>query len=119
MERILDALDTRLSADELARDLPPARVAFSSGLIGLTMLLAVAYPVLSVTIQWLFGSAISFGDQLIIEVGSAKTRIFVIFWLGPRHFLTFCQQGQNIGGAGRCLSLAPFFCPADCLVCRC
>ncbi|WP_347860257.1 hypothetical protein, partial [Planktomarina temperata] len=61
MRRGLDWLDSRLSAHEAPQG--PAQKAWSFGLLNATMALALAYPILAITIQWLWGSAIDFGGQ--------------------------------------------------------
>lgn len=59
-----------------------AAKAWSFGLLNITMLLALGYPILAITVQWMLGSAINFGGQKVIAAGSPQTRIFVLFWLG-------------------------------------
>ncbi|WP_347851591.1 hypothetical protein, partial [Planktomarina sp.] len=61
MRRGLDWLDSRLSAHEAPQG--PAQKAWSYSLLNATMALALAYPILAITIQWLWGSAIDFGGQ--------------------------------------------------------
>ena len=81
MTRWLDALDAWLSQDETERGLGPARRAFSHGLIQATMLLAAAYPILSLAAQWIAGSPMSLGDAPLAEAGSAGQRAFVAVWI--------------------------------------
>jgi len=87
MGRILDRIDQTLSRHELETQANPARVAFSYGLINLSMLLAVAYPVLGFVGQWIFGGALQLSNALIAPAGSATARIFVFFWLLALLFL--------------------------------
>ena len=84
---VLEWLNNRLSRPEISADAPPARVAFSHGLINATMVLAVAYPLLSFIAQWLAGSPLQIGDLSIAPAGSGIARIFVIFWLSASFFL--------------------------------
>jgi hypothetical protein len=81
MRRILDRIDQTLSSHELKARASPARIAFSYGLINLSMLLALAYPVLGFIGQWIFGSALQMGNIPIAPTGTATARIFVSFWL--------------------------------------
>ncbi|MDC1440868.1 hypothetical protein N8206_06125 [Planktomarina temperata] len=80
MRRGLDWLDSRLSAHEAPRG--PAQKAWSFGLLNATMALALAYPILAITIQWLCGSAIDFGGQEVIAASPPQARIFTAVWLG-------------------------------------
>jgi hypothetical protein len=74
MRRGLDWLDSRLSAHEAPQG--PAQRAWSFGLLNATMALALAYPIVAITIQWLWGSAIDFGGQEVIAVSPSQARIF-------------------------------------------
>ncbi|MGB1337835.1 MAG: hypothetical protein ACPH3J_06315 [Planktomarina sp.] len=76
----LDWLDTRLSAHEAQQG--PAQRAWSFGLLNFTMALALAYPILAITVQWLAGYAIDFGGQEVIAASPLQARIFVPVWLG-------------------------------------
>ena len=80
MRRGLDWLDSRLSAHEAPQG--PAQKAWSFGLLNATMALALAYPILAITIQWLCGSAIDFGGQEVIAASPPQARIFAAVWLG-------------------------------------
>ncbi|MDB2501178.1 hypothetical protein N9X03_01670 [Planktomarina temperata] len=80
MRRGLDWLDSRLSAHEAPRG--PAQKAWSFGLLNATMALALAYPILAITIQWLCGSVIDFGGQEVIAASPPQARIFTAVWLG-------------------------------------
>lgn len=82
MRPVLDAVDNTLSKDELARGLPPARVAWSHDLIGWCMLLAAAYPALSITGHWLAGGPLQLAGQEIAPAGTAQARAYVAAWLG-------------------------------------
>ncbi|WP_347837289.1 hypothetical protein [uncultured Planktomarina sp.] len=80
MRRGLDWLDSRLSAHEAPQG--PAQKAWSFGLFNATMALALAYPILAITIQWLCGSAIDFGGQEVMAASPPQARIFTAVWLG-------------------------------------
>ena len=80
MRRGLDWLDSRLSAHEAQQG--PAQKAWSFGLLNATMALALAYPILAITIQWLCGSAIDFGGQEVMAASPPQARIFTAVWLG-------------------------------------
>ena len=80
MRRGLDWLDSRLSAHEAPQG--PAQRAWSFGLLNATMALALAYPILAITIQWLWGSAIDFGGQEVMAASPPPARIFTALWLG-------------------------------------
>ena len=84
MRRVLDWLDSRLSAHEAQQG--PAQKAWSYGLLNATMALAFAYPVLAITIQWLWGSAIDFGGQEVMAASPPQARIFTAVWLGSSLF---------------------------------
>ena len=84
MRRGLDWLDSRLSAHEVPQG--PAQRAWSFGLLNATMALALAYPIVAITIQWLWGSAIDFGGQEVIAVSPSQARIFTAVWLGSSLF---------------------------------
>ena len=84
MRRGLDWLDSRLSAHEASQG--PAQRAWSFGLLNATMALALAYPIVAITIQWLWGSAIDFGGQEVIAVSPSQARIFTAVWLGSSLF---------------------------------
>ncbi len=81
MRRVLDWIDLRLSRDELDRQLSTRRIAFSSDLIGLTMVLAVAYPILSIVIQWICGFPMTLGTVELAEAGTGLQRGFAGVWL--------------------------------------
>ncbi|MGB4763093.1 MAG: hypothetical protein WBH27_01080 [Planktomarina temperata] len=80
MRRGLDWLDSRLSAHEAPQG--PAQKAWSFGPLNATMALALAYPILAITIQWLCGSAIDFGGQEVMAASPPQARIFTAVWLG-------------------------------------
>lgn len=80
MRRGLDWLDSRLSAHEAPQG--PAQKAWSFGLLNATMALALAYPIVAITIQWLWGSAIDFGGQEVMAASPPQARIFTAVWLG-------------------------------------
>ncbi|MDA8966331.1 hypothetical protein N9H43_02215 [Planktomarina temperata] len=80
MRRGLDWLDSRLSAHEAPQG--PAQKAWNFGLLNATMALALAYPILAITIQWLCGSAIDFGGQEVMAASPPQARIFTAVWLG-------------------------------------
>ncbi|MDB0073101.1 hypothetical protein N9F00_00700 [Planktomarina temperata] len=80
MRRGLDWLDSRLSAHEAPQG--PAQKAWSFGLLNATMALALACPILAITIQWLCGSAIDFGGQEVMAASPPQARIFTAVWLG-------------------------------------
>ena len=84
MRRGLDWLDSRLSSHEAPQG--PAQRAWSFGLLNATMALALAYPILAITIQWLCGSAIDFGGQEVIAASPPQARIFTAVWLGSSLF---------------------------------
>ena len=84
MRRGLDWLDSRLSAHEAQQG--PAQKAWSFGLLNATMALALAYPILAITIQWLCGHAIDFGGQEVIAASPPQARIFTAVWLGSSLF---------------------------------
>ena len=91
MRRGLDWLDSRLSAHEAPQG--PAQKAWSFGLLNATMALALAYPILAITIQWLCGSAIDFGGQEVIAASPPQARIFTAVWLGSSFLLLpFCRS---------------------------
>ena len=46
-----------------------AAKAWSFGLLNITMLLALSYPILAITVQWMLGSTINFGGQKVIAAG--------------------------------------------------
>ena len=50
------------------------------------MALALAYPILAITIQWLCGSAIDFGGQEVMAARPPQARIFTAVWLGSSLF---------------------------------
>jgi len=79
---LLDRIDARLSGRELARQMGPGRVAFSSGLIQLAMLLAVAYPILALVAQWVAGSPMLLGGVELAPAGAPVARAFMVVWLG-------------------------------------
>ena len=80
MRRGLDWLDSRLSSHEAPQG--PAQKAWSYSLLNATMALALAYPILAITIQWLWGSAIDFGGQEVMAASPPQARIFTAVWLG-------------------------------------
>ena len=84
MRRGLDWLDSRLSSHKAQQG--PAQKAWSCGLLNATMALALAYPILAITIQWLCGHAIDFGGQEVIAASPPNARIFTAVWLGSSLF---------------------------------
>ena len=76
----LDWLDTRLSSLEAQQG--PAQKTWSYGLLNITMVLALAYPILAMMAQWLWGHAIDFGGQEMIAASPPQARIFALGWLG-------------------------------------
>ena len=76
----LDWLETWLSVDEAQQG--PAQRTWSFGLLTFTMGLAIFYPILAITVQWLTGHAIAFGGQEVIAASPLQARIFVLVWLG-------------------------------------
>ncbi|AII85751.1 hypothetical protein [Planktomarina temperata] len=80
MRKGLNWLDSRLSAHEAPQG--PAQKAWSYGLLNATMALALAYPILAITIQLLCGSAIDFGGQEVMAASPPQARIFTAVWLG-------------------------------------
>ena len=64
--------------------------AWSFGLLNITMLLALGYPILAITVLWMLGRAINFGGQKVIAAGSPQARIFVLFWLRSLLILYLC-----------------------------
>jgi hypothetical protein len=46
------------------------------------MALALFYPTLAITVQWLAGHAIDFGGQEVIAASPLQVRIFFLVWLG-------------------------------------
>ena len=84
MRRGLDWLDSRLSSHKAQQGL--AQKAWSCGLLNATMALALAYPILAITIQWLCGHAIDFGGQEVIAASPPNARIFTAVWLGSSLF---------------------------------
>ena len=80
MRRGLDWLDSRLSSHEAQQG--PVQKAWSFGLLNATLALALAYPILAITIQWLWGSAIDFGGQEVMAASPPPARIFTALWLG-------------------------------------
>ena len=57
--RVLDHIDALLTPNMPRKNFPPVemQVAWSSGLLGLTLLLAVVYPSLAVLVQWAVAGA--------------------------------------------------------------
>ena len=84
MRRGLDWLDSRLSSHKAQQG--PAQKAWNCGLLNATMALALAYPILAITIQWLCGHAIDFGGQEVIAASPPNARIFTAVWLGSSLF---------------------------------
>jgi len=80
MGRLLDGFDAWLSGPENARGMGPGRVAFSSGLIKGTLLLAAAYPILSIVAQWVAGSALKMGGEELAPMGDRCARGYLLIW---------------------------------------
>ncbi|MEM6897327.1 MAG: hypothetical protein AAF576_08080 [Pseudomonadota bacterium] len=79
----LDWIDTRFSSPEVGRGSDPARVAYSQGLFGLLTVLALVYPVLGATAQWVSGAEISFASKVVLNAGSGFERtVFGAFFAG-------------------------------------
>ena len=76
----LDWLDTRLSSLEAQKG--PAQKTWSYGLLNITMVLALAYPILAMMVQWLWGHAIDFGGQEMMAASPPQVRIFALVCLG-------------------------------------
>ena len=94
MRRGLDWLDTRLSPHEAQKG--PAQKAWSYGLLNITMVLALAYPILAMMVQWLWGHAIDFGGQEMIAASPPQVRIFAVVWLGSASiFYLFYMLSQS------------------------
>jgi hypothetical protein len=87
---VLDRLDAALSPIEIADKSGPLKTAYSIRLLNILMLLAVAYPILSVTFQWITGSPILFGGQILEPSAPKIARIFVGLWLAGSIFLYLC-----------------------------
>jgi hypothetical protein len=83
----LDWLDTRLSSLEAQKG--PAQKAWSSGLLDITMALALAYPISAMMVQWFWGHAIDFGGQEMIAASPPQARIFALVWLGSASICLF------------------------------
>ncbi len=84
MRPVLDGIDATLSKDELDRKLSPKRVAWSHDLILWCLLLAIAYPVLSITGHWIAGDALMLANAQIAPPGDNWARAYVFVWLvGP------------------------------------
>ena len=83
----LDLLDKRLSSDEAQKG--PAQKAWSSGLLDITMALALAYPISAMMVQWFWGHAIDFGGQEMIAASPPQARIFALVWLGSASICLF------------------------------
>ena len=94
MRRGLDWLDTRLSSHEAQKG--PAQKAWSYGLLNITMVLALAYPILAMMAQWLWGHAIDFGGQEMMAASPPQARIFALVWLGSASiFYLFYMLSQS------------------------
>ena len=87
MRRGLDWLDTRLSSHEAQKG--PAKKAWSYGLLNITMVLAIVYPILAMMAQWLWGHAIDFGGQEMMAASPPQARIFALVWLGSASICLF------------------------------
>ena len=108
MRRGLDWLDSRLSAHEAQQG--PAQKAWSFGLLNATMALALAYPILAITIQWLWGSAIDFGGQEVIAASPPQARIFTAVWLGSSVLVCLFAGASKSRWRGPSLILATGMC---------
>jgi hypothetical protein len=78
---ILDWADWSLSDVEQSRNLSPRRIAFSHDLLQLSMLMAVAYPFMSMGVQWILGTPMVLGGSEIAAAGTAEQRTFAGLWL--------------------------------------
>ena len=90
MRRGLDWLDTRLSPHEAQKG--PAQKAWSYGLLNITMALALAYPILAMMAQWLWGHAIDFGGQEMMAASPPQVRIFALVWFGSASICFFFSE---------------------------
>ncbi len=81
MGEILDWADWSLSDVEQSRNLSPRRIAFSHDLLHLSMLMAVAYPFMSMAVQWIMGTPIVLGGSEIAAAGTAEQRTYAGLWL--------------------------------------
>lgn len=82
MGKWLGWVDVRLSKFEMETNQNTVKIAWSRGLISLTMTLAIAYPVMAFVGQWLWGTDLMFDNQLILPFAQLSKRIFVILWIG-------------------------------------
>lgn len=97
MTPLLDRIDVALSADETTRDLGPYRIAWSHRLLTTSILLAVAYPIATVILQWLSGAPITFGGETVLEAGTPQARLYVVLWLGVSLLLYFLAERLRSG----------------------
>ena len=90
MGRFLDWVDDQLTPESVDRN-DTLKVAFSRPMLNLLALTALAYPVLSVTFQWLSGYAIGFGGEAIIPEGMVLDRFKIgVILLLPTSLLAVC-----------------------------
>ena len=78
---LLDRLDMQLAKSEINHEMSQPQLAFSSGLIQLTMLMAAIYPILLVVGQWITGLPVHFGELEISSRGGFLERGMALFWL--------------------------------------
>uniref|UniRef100_UPI0032607924 hypothetical protein n=1 Tax=uncultured Planktomarina sp. TaxID=1538529 RepID=UPI0032607924 len=86
----MDWLDTRLSSLEAQKG--PAQKTWSYGLLNITMVLALAYPILAMMVQWLWGHAIDFGGQEMMAASPPQVRIFALVWFGSAPICFFFSE---------------------------
>ncbi len=89
MGDILDWTDWSLSDVEKSRNLSQTRISYSHDLLQLTMLMAVAYPFMSLAIQWIAGSPMVLGGTEIAAVGTSEQRIYAGLWLAAIFVLAY------------------------------
>jgi hypothetical protein len=78
---LLDRVDMQLAKSEITHGMSQPQLAFSSGLIQLTMLMAAIYPIFLVVGQWITGLPIHFGELEISSSGGFLERGVALFWL--------------------------------------
>lgn len=91
MRGLLGWIDARLTTDAKVAQGSKAR-AWSRGLLNLTMLLAVAYPVLAIMGQWMLGGAGKLGSLTVIEPAILSKRFLVFGWLVTVSLLFFGRR---------------------------
>lgn len=101
----LDRLDRRLSAPEIAAGQGEYRVAWSANLASLTLLLALAYPILAFVGQWLAGYPMIIGGVEFAPVGEGRSRAFVSVLLFSS-FILYCLSALSKTGWRMALFIA-------------